>query len=729
MRHKYSIVLLGDTAEAAKWIGFAKSRSLTLHDNGTIVTYPIPEVFVRVHKTKQFVNIYIETSKQGYYLESGLLQIGSDSNADPSYLYYGDLVQAAHDAGAAQRDAKLVKSGLVSDTYAPGLASEAIGVLSLAEGDEGYDAAVAKIMLRKILQTAVPASQYSGKMRLFVQSLYGSKSTAFRMTASIRPLIEFGSNKSGNVPIELDYEWPNTSGLFTTDDFRYFIIIGRSYAFDFYEVKFSPAGERLRSWIVSNAGSVDDEQLVQHEAYLFTESSLGEKISSCPITLPAGMGGPIAYGWKYKWDGSRASCVLAKENCSGNHSTQLAHVDITFQNEQFNAVLTTDAAKSFTFPKPEWGTIWVPDHVNGGHDTHVFECCPDTFDSNATYSNIPIYCYYDPDDVLKQVEWDQSGGTDPGTYSYTGTTEVCGEGTEKWTRRWRYGDYSKNGFSFGGVDYSGYASTNSSYQERITEVAITHQSAYNDCSNPIEYASWNDFGTAYNEMCDPYNDNDPDIAAKITAALGYPDGYTIDEWKGDKFSTLFSYSSAIEDHKSMLVVPWDNAEAVYLGKFTQDAIGGYSDVTTKDSSLRVETLWFGHWIEPDPPPVAYCTPGFKAKHKNGWGGGDVVEDNSVSGTTFIEDLILNFHGKDAAPVSIQSRTYRGPTHEGINFDGWGEFWGGKNCLEIPSTDQTINAKQSAHYLSHYIDRNPSGTSNDKTDNLPDVWVPGFVGYS
>jgi len=92
MRHKYSIVLLGDTAEAAKWIGFAKSRSLTLHDNGMIVTYPIPEVFVRVHKTKQFVNVYIEAILA---IEGIFVRHYTSVNKNVVYFYDPEKAKAA----------------------------------------------------------------------------------------------------------------------------------------------------------------------------------------------------------------------------------------------------------------------------------------------------------------------------------------------------------------------------------------------------------------------------------------------------------------------------------------------------------------------------------------------------------------------------------------------------------------------------------------------------------
>jgi len=111
------------------------------------------------------------------------------------------------------------------------------------------------------------------------------------------------------------------------------------------------------------------------------------------------------------------------------------------------------------------------------------------------------------------------------------------------------------------------------------------------------------------------------------------------------------------------------------------------------------------------------------------GGGDLTAENGISGIVFVENAILNFHGKDADPVNVQTNSYTGPVYDGINFAGWGTFWAGRNCIDPPVTESVVNAKQSANLLSHYIDKTPSGSEKDKTDNLPDVTGPSFVGYS
>jgi len=538
------------------------------------------------------------------YLESGLLHLGEVQSTTPAYLYYGDQIQAAHDAGGPQRLAQLGDTGLVSATYASGLASEAV-----PGGGE-----------RKITQLAVPACMFSGRLRLFVQCLYGSKSPNYAYSGSTKINLTFGNDTTGR--IILGYDWPSTAGLYSASDFRYFIIIGGTTTFDFYEITFSDIGTELQTWLVENSGSLTAEELVQHEAYLFGQAKLGELVSSCPITLPVDMPGPIAFGWKYNWDGSRASCVLAKENCTSNHTTQIAHVDVTFANDEFTVEVTTESASSFKFPKQTWGIIWVPDHISGGHITHVFECCPNNFDETVSYSGISIYCYYDSDDVLQTVTWSNSGGTNQGD-TYTGTVHVCGEGNETYTRRWRGGDHSTNGFSFGGVDYSGYASNSSTWQEKNTSVTITTQTTFNDCDNPADTPNWNGFGSAYNRMCDPYDEAMPGIDVQIQADLNNADGYEIDVWKGDKESRLFSYTATNEHHHSMLIVPWDNAEAAYLGKFTRDTTNttGTTDNTYEGDSLEIEKQWYEQWWTPGGgPPFAYCVAGFLSKHKNSWGG-------------------------------------------------------------------------------------------------------------
>ena len=144
----YARKLLGEAHNQMTFRGLKQLKWRRELYDGSIVTV------LSTHRL-DFITIWSPEDKEEeeiytFYLESGLLHIGEYQSTTPAYLYYGDQIQAAHDADVPQRKATLDNDdGLVSEKYASGLASEAV-----PGGGE-----------RKIAQLSVPASMFSGRMR------------------------------------------------------------------------------------------------------------------------------------------------------------------------------------------------------------------------------------------------------------------------------------------------------------------------------------------------------------------------------------------------------------------------------------------------------------------------------------------------------------------------------------------------------------------------------------
>jgi len=634
----------------------------------------------------------------GLYLESGLLQ----REVNPDYLHYGTQVQAAHTAGSPMRRALLDETnGLESDTY--------------SEGDS--------TLTENPVRSYVAPSKYSGKMRLFVQSLYGSSYADYSASGSDLLLDT----------LTLDYKLP-TAGLFTASGFEYFIIIGGTTDFKFYEVELSPLAVLVRAWLAANYGSLTDDEIAHHEAYILSTASVGKLIATKSVSIPSGS--PLAYGWHYNSDGTKASMVLVVQNCSGSNTSQTTTATIAYvaSPEDFTVSIASGSSSSFTFPKGTASSMWVPDHINSGMVTRVLDCCPDVFDDTATY-NVGLYCWYDSDDILQTLNWNSSGTTSNTDTGLVGTHMVCGDGSGTHKREMTYGGRNNCGFSLGG-SYAGTTAADATYWEKNT--SITLDSGYTDqaCNTGYPGSVW------VGHSCPDDDQNKQDIADALDAAGA--SGYFRRVYNGSGSQDFIHYTNGQRGHSSLCIIPWDNAEAVYLGLYQYDyhpsAMNGHDSSAT---GIIVKADFGANMGSPDycsNKTIVYSNLPFWAG-TGYWSGGSwtswannpetVVEDYqpwSKSSAWYVEDLTFDFIDKDATVVNVQASSASGATPTLLDATGWGGFWSPPSCEEDPTHPHSVLAKQSAHYLSYFIETNTTGDT-DQSDSLPAVTSPTFVGYS
>jgi hypothetical protein len=335
------------------------------------------------------------------------------------------------------------------------------------------DAMIAK---RKAMESC-PASMFSGKMRLFMQSRYGAlldESIVCDATFTVTVDGVQISNLGG-------VGW----GLFTTSDYRYFVLHFSGSSVTVYPLKarksVSSLVESLRSNLVNFA--TDDER-EKPEAYILANSEFDTANAvtynnAIPTTTP------LMYGWSFKFDGSKADIISIATDGVGlntyfvstHYSLNISHVkngsvdEFGFEAETVSVENWRDGRGSYH--------IFVPDYANGGRMVlftagvsekiigdgkfHCFykkngELVTAKYSFGGASSNYPWYYENDAD-------W--PGGTDHYASGYNNFAKVKGRRVATYKT---FSSYSEGNESFviGTTQYGGSYQKGTLYVETIS---------------------------------------------------------------------------------------------------------------------------------------------------------------------------------------------------------------------------------------------------------------------
>lgn len=326
---------------------------------------------------------------QSLILESGLLQIVNEGGGIfSSLLYLGEKVStqysdltcicAPENNGTA--DARMFPVGsmtlpvpitvpIVGDID-PGLYSPSASRVTVSEASKAY-----KLLL--------PASVFSGKLRLFVQSLYSIARTDYTVglnAPSMWPSLTVNSN-------EIDYRGRNSSFLITTDNWDYWLatpaVNSDESTFEVRINKLIPRSTTLpplAQWAktklqetgeFSPGSRVLDEQAIL-ESLLLSELTIQPdvfhvlEVSYPTIGFP--LGNPLGYGWHSNWEGSEARLVAVTTDTAGFAfgSTEL-QLSVQHSIDPVTGDVEFSASLAHTTPKTvQVGNdfcVWVPNGV------------------------------------------------------------------------------------------------------------------------------------------------------------------------------------------------------------------------------------------------------------------------------------------------------------------------------------------------------------------------------
>ena len=443
------------------WLGFARSCIKRLRTTGVDYAQQKFEMgdgsVVRAKITPTEDRIRIEGGV--IYMESGFLERRSLAFSDP--LTYKPAV-VRFSPRVAQLTAQQTKLKLPNanghklkdgdDTWSrAGCRSKrstvtvaiGFGDEAVLESDPPAFCNPDQMLEQKKLIEQVPPSEFTGKMRLFVQALYGSDRKDYRRAATIAgAIIEVSTHKftvvteeqaaRGIEPREIFVPllrgYP-THGLLTVAPEKYILVLIGADGVTFRRM----TGSHVPTPKIA-------EHAKEREAYklstLVPSSDVFEAEGS--FVYPAGAT-PFYYGWHFTEDGMEASIVITsgKEvsgirmydqspNTIGAYTTQLLTMKFAYSETKDDAGVVT--------PKLSYGVSVV---ASGDYipylQTKVFFPIPNglqvvtppsqgPWNCYADLGPTPVYCYYDPDDTLVVVNTTNSRlRVEPGYNTNKGT--------------------------------------------------------------------------------------------------------------------------------------------------------------------------------------------------------------------------------------------------------------------------------------------------------------------
>lgn len=264
-----------------------------------------------------------------------------------------------------------------------------------------------------------PPSVYSGKLRMLVQSLYGAKRFDYQYSGSVGgldiPRITWGSEL-----LNPYLEHGHFSFLVTTSDYDYFLAKLNGSSLQLIELKLSGQAELLKETLkllpkYKPVASASD-YAARIEAYMLSTAAITSKSKRYTCSLTPVEGLPLYYGWHMEWDGLKGYIIKHVQDV--NYGESPPSYKVLSKECELTISYTKDLEGNYTFSASEtlkaskhWSPVyaWVqpacPDPSSGQLlNLHYARfTTPGMYLEPITYSNVPLYCYLDKDDVLQKV--------------------------------------------------------------------------------------------------------------------------------------------------------------------------------------------------------------------------------------------------------------------------------------------------------------------------------------
>lgn len=434
------ITFSGDASVAGGYVGVGRTmieeiKGSIRKEGLSVMTFPEARIEARVVGLQEYIHIEATSESCALYMESGYAQMGQYMHnrpgaSIPATLQLGSVSTETHlfgtlTAGEARAvvpnsvstSAKF-KSGELSPKsfFAAPRLNETVPSSDPLEATEGsgqagefpIDTALER---KKAVVAKVCPSIYSGKMRLFVQSLFGAPLTVFGKQAI--SAYEFQPNMLKKNGIILGY----STGIFTSDDGTYWLV-DLGTVVTVWKIQLTTCGSALSQWLVKNPQANRHTQS-EFEAFIFAEATIDTSFSFTLQNVPVVT--PFAYGWKFNWGGSEATCIsIGGGGTPGNlwnsatkhvvtisrNSSRVFTADeqaalspVQMERMRWNTSTSSSAEERFVFP---WGSImmWIPLYLYG-RISRASPIYPQAGVGNGT--PVAIYGWYNDQDAFQSV--------------------------------------------------------------------------------------------------------------------------------------------------------------------------------------------------------------------------------------------------------------------------------------------------------------------------------------
>lgn len=216
------------------------------------------------------------------------------------------------------------------------------------------------IFKKKKVLTTVPASMFSGKLRLMVQSIYGSKRTDVSLIEA-EGFVVPGKIKIAGFTVSAFYG--PSYGLFSAPDFRYFLV-EISNQVKYYPILITDKAQAIVDILVDHPRNNEPAFVKKVEAYILSTAKVDEDNVIVGGYLSGLDGEPLAYGWHWNWTGHQADIVLQSDDIINHryrtkqYSLSLSYIDGVF-SESLSLV-----DEGYWWPQLGGLNVFVPDYFS-----------------------------------------------------------------------------------------------------------------------------------------------------------------------------------------------------------------------------------------------------------------------------------------------------------------------------------------------------------------------------
>lgn len=561
------------------------------------------------------------------YLESGQLSIGDFGTSNPNRNNKGNW-----DASLLPNRSYGRWIGLVEEQGAQ-KNSPAIIVAQDSKSLGGAELSNTDYYEKKMCIQNVPPSMFTGRTRLWVQALYGTKFTgtwSLRAVSVGQPYLYYGNG------IDINSTFSLTSIIyFDSLDDAYFLLNVTS-SIRCYPMKLPGWAKKLSRKITTSGWTAAEKE--RAEAYVLSVAvpDTGKAFTISGGDLPTDQ--PIAYGWKSNWKGDKLDMVAVHEEHRGPGAS-----DYRFISNHYRISLTRDTTVSETESARwsyvvelvegpvEWvalfgfSNLWVPRYKQFDNLLKRYE--GDTYAEQFSFSAVPIYCFYDASDTLVVVRYSHQKVYIPATatYSYSGRRGGLPTG-------W---DYDANAFKVYGPYYTCEAITNTGHSSQQVSVDFgstvsSHKYNTTGMTRHVYTSSGQTIELHTYATVNPGADS-PDYA-EYTAAVAF--GGANPTLSVDTFMSGETGSSVLETGMSevnaascALVVPFYDCEAFYSSSL---------EIFHKTSGMKYSA------------PLKYTTSRLRYAYTNG------VAYSRHSPTPEMDAVVITYPADFTGPTSSQN---------------------------------------------------------------------------
>lgn len=517
-------------------------------------------------------------SPQFTNLDLGLSDIGDAVDSCTIEAFHGLIEMGSIDDTSAEslRPAKIYATNFVSQVNGDGVVGIGKVDANTLRGTRQIDGTeltqVAGSGIKKLF-LQVPPSMFTGRMRLYVQALYGGNWDQLELSRaeSVRPALRVNTvDRSSSYPGALI----NTGcGIYMNPlNGIHFLITPIEDKVIVTPLRATPCAEKMRPFITSVSTKLSDKQKERIETYILSRSVPYMELSSVfgiPKTPTEAMG----YSWHFNWAGDRCDIVDVEEVFIGDVGLN------GFRSTHYRLIFTSDGLNlSVSRVVVDGPSVWsVPKHKN-------VMAYPDWSSDLIKAGNTPsglhgsggaLYAFYERDTlqtlrarVVKTATVDAKRESSPiyyagnvygGVTNYYLDTGVSGEVTETDAANNASGAYFMcGGTTIGGPDNIETGFTQTEKWLGFFQQHTIHPGGYTSGIDPVSYNKPSMLSSPYS-VSGTY----PYINVSYTTYSNFPAYSSWYKTAGLYHRINYSFNRSKIIH-TLCVIPYMDAEAVYM---------------------------------------------------------------------------------------------------------------------------------------------------------------------